>query len=276
MLRIRFSPDDLGRVRFALAPVPVLETVLMLFELHNRPGSRTPRNVGRPLDSPDPVWLRRYLDGERQPARSLDAACLTPVWSQVTTWFHHDVNRRLATVRDYGVGAVLNELHPETRFAGLRLESPYDYDREPDLRGEGLVLMPSAFWTGHPLLTSDPEQPSRHVLVYPADRRPVDTAGKAAALSALLGPTRAALLTALRLPRTTSGVANLLGISAATASHHTGALRAAGLISTQRRGHAVEHSLTPLGRALLVQPRQRSASPGPVPATIASEEFPQH
>jgi DNA-binding MarR family transcriptional regulator len=51
--------------------------------------------------------------------------------------------------------------------------------------------------------------------------------------------------------RTTTELARDLGVSAATVSGHTKALRAAGLIVTVRAGKAVLHSVTPLGARLL-------------------------
>src|SRR5690242_2031474 len=36
VLTIHLTPDDLGRIRFATAPAPILESVLMLFELRQR------------------------------------------------------------------------------------------------------------------------------------------------------------------------------------------------------------------------------------------------
>ncbi len=121
--------------------------------------------------------------------------------------------------------------------------------------------MPSAYWTGHPLLTWDPLEPTRHVLIYPADphrSRPLDVrhvsgSGRrardtTAAPSALLGATRAAVLAALRQPGTSGSIARHLGIAA---SQHTSALRDAGLIESRRRGKSVEHRLTHLGDSLL-------------------------
>jgi len=37
MLTVDLAPQDLGRIRFADGPAPILETVLMLFELRQRP-----------------------------------------------------------------------------------------------------------------------------------------------------------------------------------------------------------------------------------------------
>jgi DNA-binding transcriptional ArsR family regulator len=325
VLRIELGPEDIGRVRFAAAPAPVLETVLMLAELRRRPhrpaapgdwrtlvqanfpGSARPlldlapagrlpayldvltadaeeafaavhdtatslhaANVARVealTGEPVPRWLRRYADGDPVLLRAFDralrsyhTACLAPQWRTVVSRFHHDVARRSAVARDLGVTAMLATLGPGLRLNGHVLEGRYPRERHVRPDGRGLVLMPSAFWTGHPLVTWDPLDPDRHVLIYPAhaapDRRlppPTGDADPAGALTVLLGATRAATLTALSRPRTTTGIAQHLGISPSTASEHTAALRDASLVESHRTGKSVEHRLTPLGLALLHQ-----------------------
>ncbi|MFJ6438583.1 ArsR/SmtB family transcription factor [Streptomyces sp. NPDC091416] len=73
------------------------------------------------------------------------------------------------------------------------------------------------------------------------------------ALAALLGPTRAAvlLIVAERPHCTTSALAEGIGVSAATISHHTTVLRSSGLITTRRSGGGVHHALAALGEVLL-------------------------
>jgi DNA-binding transcriptional ArsR family regulator len=70
-------------------------------------------------------------------------------------------------------------------------------------------------------------------------------------LAALLGFARAALLHALREPRTTENLAAAVGISLSSAPEHAKSLRDADLIQTLREGRSRRHSLTPLGRTLL-------------------------
>jgi DNA-binding transcriptional ArsR family regulator len=60
------------------------------------------------------------------------------------------------------------------------------------------------------------------------------------------------VLRALRTPRSTTELAACVGTSAPSASEHATALRASGLVQTVRRGRGVNHSLTPLGRSLLI------------------------
>jgi DNA-binding transcriptional ArsR family regulator len=79
-----------------------------------------------------------------------------------------------------------------------------------------------------------------------ARRRP-----RGAALAALVGRNRAAVLLAIATGCTTTELAGRVGISLAAASQHASVLRDAGLITTHRQGSAVLHVLTPLGTELL-------------------------
>lgn len=340
MLRIRLSADDLLRVRFAPAAAPVLESVLMLFELRNRPHASRPerrrddwrtrvrsripdeslplRNlvfsreqallldvltpdpgaarelaaelradlhdrkpVERPMPDGIPPRLCSYFRSEPPGAQPLDGmlhafhqALLAPYWSPITERFDEDVDHRTATMRDQGVAAMLESLHAGLHIDGSTLYSPYPGDREVDLSGRGMILMPSVFWTGRPLLTWNPLDPDHNVLIYPAkaagDRQGMpgdgahesgrDVSKPRAALAKLIGPTRVAVLGKLRHPATTSAIARDPGISVSSVSDHTAALRDAGLITSRRIGQSVEHRLTRLGHSLLTHTRSTSAA----------------
>ena len=58
------------------------------------------------------------------------------------------------------------------------------------------------------------------------------------------------MLADLSAPRSTTELAGRLSLSAATTSHHLGALRDAGLVTGRREGRAVLYVRTPLGDAL--------------------------
>ncbi|MYT68297.1 helix-turn-helix domain-containing protein [Streptomyces sp. SID8367] len=84
-------------------------------------------------------------------------------------------------------------------------------------------------------------------------RRPFGGSAERRGLPALLGPTRAAvlLIVADHPGCTTSALAEGVGVSAATISHHTAVLRCSGLIATRRSGGSVHHSLVKRGAVLL-------------------------
>ncbi|MFJ6352892.1 hypothetical protein ACIQKB_26015 [Streptomyces sp. NPDC092046] len=71
------------------------------------------------------------------------------------------------------------------------------------------------------------------------------------ALGALLASTRARVLRAAEAPASTAALGRRTGTSPATASHHATVLRTGGLLTSDRNGIGVRHTLTPLGRALL-------------------------
>lgn len=199
--------------------------------------------------------LLRELD---HALRAFHATCLAPRWPSVNARFYRDVAERTVLLRRHGVIAVLNTLSPDLCLRGMTLEGRYPWNRRVRLMGRGLVLMPSAFWTGHPLVTWDPQNKSRYVLIYPARLAPDQAFGSGISLheaedplAMLLGTTRASVLRALRSPRTTTTLARQVEISPSSASGHTATLRAAGLITSERHGQAVVHQISELGSALL-------------------------
>jgi hypothetical protein len=216
---------------------------------------------GRP-----PSWVRDLADGDRESIelvvralRDLHRAVVAPRWDSVRVTFHADVARRMPVLATGGHEEMFGTLHPRLRWRENGLDR-LGFDGEYDLHGQGMVLLPSACWTGDPLFSiSDDGRPN--VLVYAAQPNgypsggeglTADTAG-GDRLAALLGPTRAAVLRALAEPRGTAELAAVVGISPATASEHAKVLREAFLIDTRREGRAVRHSLTGLGRSLLGQ-----------------------
>jgi DNA-binding transcriptional ArsR family regulator len=148
-----------------------------------------------------------------------------------------------------GVDALLGGLGPGTAWRPPVLEVAYPCEQELVLGGRGLVLVPSYFAWAKPISLADPGLPP--VLVHPIAHRPSNVAGSARRLAALLGPTRAAILETVVSGHTTTELSRRIGISPATASHHTTTLRESGLLSTTRLDNRVIHRITPLGQAVL-------------------------
>ncbi|MFJ5547219.1 ArsR/SmtB family transcription factor [Streptomyces sp. NPDC093225] len=203
-------------------------------------------------------WLRALWRRDRDAWDGLEGALragyetvVAPYWPRIRQSFHADVAWRTRLMAAHGIRAALASTHPAARWSGTTFEVglPPDYEVRP--AGRGLQLMPSAFWTGRPLLAERPD--GSYVLLYPAmTPLPLAGAGPAGgALDALLGRTRAAVLQSLTQRRTTSELARALDISLPSVSEHTRTLRAAGLITTERDGKAVLHSVTGLGVELL-------------------------
>ncbi|MFJ8248851.1 ArsR/SmtB family transcription factor [Streptomyces sp. NPDC094466] len=214
-----------------------------------------------------PRWIHALHHGDRESGDLVrealsryHAMAVAPYWAQLTATAHSDRADRAGTLADAGVDGLLSTLHPDVRWTSPVLHVPCALDADLRLPGSGVLLVPTFFWP-RPLAlvdNADPERPL--VLRYPvapelAGHRalwsPSAPTGPDGGLAALVGTTRARVLRAVKATASTSELARRTGTSDATASHHAGVLRAAGLVTTQRDGNRVLHELTPLGRALL-------------------------
>lgn len=208
-----------------------------------------------------PTWVRLLATGDRRQVIELVRAVrhtfdlmVGPRWDIIQTTTTADYLRRVHDLTTSGLGAMLSAIPGVLAWDGRVLHTRYPLDRTVRLAGRGLTLVPSYFNWANPITWIDPELPP--ILVYAAD----DTANTnrvdnalltPRSLAALLGNTRAECLRLLLQSHTTSGLAQHLGTSIGTASKQATVLREAGLITTSRSGGAVQHTLTPLGRALL-------------------------
>ncbi|MEW2631554.1 winged helix-turn-helix domain-containing protein [Streptomyces sp. NPDC048389] len=178
-------------------------------------------------------------------------AAVEPYWSHIQGRVEADRVVRGRALLDGGAGELLASLPPVLRWRAPVLEADYPVDRELRLDGRGLLLQPSFFCRGTPVVYRDTSLPP--VLVYPVSHAGEHSAGDGGGVSLgrLVGHTRSAVLQAIRGGCTTSELARRAGVSLASASQHAAVLREAGLVVTLRHGNAVLHSLTPLGAALL-------------------------
>jgi DNA-binding transcriptional ArsR family regulator len=211
------------------------------------------------------TWTRALAGQDRRAWRTLERALrrghdtvIAPDRERMHAAFEADVAWRRTVLSERGIGAMLSGLYPGSRWIGTTLEVGVPQDSEHAPGGRGLTLLPSAFWTGRPMIGTHSD--GSMLLLYPAltpvplvDPEPGD------ALAALLGRTRAAALEFLAEEQTTGELARKLGVSAASASAHAKTLRAAGLVVTRRAGKAVVHVATPLGTHLLMRQRGRTA-----------------
>lgn len=187
--------------------------------------------------------------------RALDAyfgAALRPHWSHIRAVVGNDIDLRTRTLLDGGTQALLNGLYPLARWNAPVLEVDYPVRRDLRLEGRGLLLVPSFFCWRRPTALADPALPP--VLVYPVAKAPLDVArATGEGVERLLGRTRAAILAdvARRDGRTSSEIAEAIGIAPASVSYQIGVLRAGGLVDSQRAGKYVLHAATALGLRLL-------------------------
>jgi DNA-binding transcriptional ArsR family regulator len=182
-------------------------------------------------------------------------AYLKPTWPRLHRVLATDVDHRSRRLVSGGIAALLEDLDPTVEWEDgtLRVRGPVN-DRR-DLKGEGVVLMPSLFTVSRPLVILDP--PYQPTLIYQA--RGIGTAftkavAPAEALVRLLGQGRADLLALLDEPSGTGSLAIVLDRSAGTVSEHLHALRSAGLAEVRRTGKRSRWSRTPLGDALVAGP----------------------
>ncbi|MBF9069487.1 ArsR/SmtB family transcription factor [Streptacidiphilus fuscans] len=208
---------------------------------------------------PAPSWVRALHGGDTDAVQVLGRAfgaayesLLAPVWPEVQDRHHMEFVRLAVQLAQSGVGTVLAQLLPGARLDSFVWELP-GKPREIHLAGRGVVLLPSFHWYGDPLLIDLPDRPVTVTYAAGSGLLPQTDGGTGAeALAKVIGPTRTELLHLLAEGHSTTELARRLGVSAASVSAHTAALRGAGLISTSRAGKAVLHRRTALGDLLLV------------------------
>jgi DNA-binding transcriptional ArsR family regulator len=210
---------------------------------------------------PSLAWAMAEPGGRPELAEATQAAyreLVQPYWPRIRAWLHAEQATRRRTLAADGPGQLLASLQgPRIRWRPPVLEIGMPGNVEMELGGRGLALVPSVFVGKDPSLHENPN----HEDEMPRLILPAADAGRArlwdaprsrgAALAALVGRNRAAVLQSIADGCTTTELARRVGISLAAASQHASVLRGAGLIATRRQGSAVLHVLTPLGAELL-------------------------
>ncbi|MEV0288256.1 helix-turn-helix domain-containing protein [Kribbella sp. NPDC050820] len=179
---------------------------------------------------------------------------IEPDWRRMRALLQEDLAFRLDELAAGGIERLFRNLHPSIRFSVSRIEidRPFVCDGEP-MAGQGVLLVPSVFsWPAGLSVTAAPYVPT---ITYPPrglgrlweDRQ--DTTDSP--LADLVGRTRAAIVSHLDLPMSTTHLAHQLGVSAPTLSVHLSILRSAGLVDSRRDGRAVLYHRTALGTQLL-------------------------
>lgn len=205
-------------------------------------------------------WRDALATGDRQAIQKLGGVLWTyyrraiaPHWDHMVQAVHAEAALRARVTAYDGVAGMLSSLGPVARWEPpvLMVRSPMT--RDVHLEGRGLVLVPSYFGRRNAICLLDPHLPQ--VLVYPAARLEMLRDGSAGnvGLVQALGSTRTWLLEAARSGRTTTQLAQEVGVSPASVSEHTQVLRRAGLVRSERDGRTVVHVATVLGDALLDQ-----------------------
>lgn len=196
----------------------------------------------------DPAAARDRLAGELATAWT---TLIEPYWPRLRALLDADISYRAGQLAGHGLRELLGGIDSRISWDAGVIEIDDGLPGQFELRGRGLVLMPSAYvW---PLVTGVTEEPWQPTIVYPARgigglwQRPAPAPGT---LVRLLGRTRAQLLAGLDEPASTSALAARHGLSPSGTSAHLTAMRDAGLLSTTRHGHEVRYGRTRLGTAL--------------------------
>ncbi len=181
---------------------------------------------------------------------------IEPYWPQLRALLDADVAYRAGQLARGGIEALLADLHPRLELQEQAIEiGGAAHHAEHDLTGAGLLLVPCVFaW---PYLVVDSGSSGAASLTY--GPRGIGTlwesasqpkAGEAA-LGALLGRSRAAILTSVALPRSTTDLARELGQSAPAISAHLAILRRCGMVTSWRSGRRVLYQRTPLATSIV-------------------------
>ncbi|MFC7643659.1 DUF5937 family protein [Streptosporangium lutulentum] len=206
----------------------------------------------------DPRIIERFLDDpEAGVARVADTleryweAGFAEFWPRIYGLLEGDVLRRSRQLAVGGARELFGDLHPNVRWRGDRLTVTRDWEYSEPLGGDGLVLVPTAFYWPDVAVMVEPYQP---MLVYPATgvgtlwiSGPPPAPG---ALAALIGRTRAQILTALADPMTTSALARRMSLTPGAISQHLSVLADGGLATGRRVGREVVYGRTPMGDSL--------------------------
>ena len=196
----------------------------------------------------DPAAARDLLAGQVQAAWE---RLVAPFWPRIQAVLDADVAHRSRQLTDHGLRPMLEGIDARITWGDGTVVVNDGMDLTVELRGRGLVLMPSAYiWPTVAAIVDEPWQPT---IVYPA-RGIADLWQQAApppdALARLLGRTRALLLARLDRPASTGTLAALHGLSPSGTSRHLIAMRDAGLITGTRYGHEIRYARTRLGTEL--------------------------
>jgi DNA-binding transcriptional ArsR family regulator len=179
---------------------------------------------------------------------------VAPFWTRMCGVLEEDVAHRASQAMQGGLFDLLEDLHSEISIEGHTLQVRKPHLPDCTYEGAHLTLVPSIFiW---PSLLIAHQAPGCFELTYGA--RGVgrvwdglnETSGAGDHLGALLGRGRAAVLTLLRTPMSTTQIARSLGQSGGSVSRHLSVLRETGLVVSWRSGRSVLYAQTPLAQAL--------------------------
>lgn len=234
--------DDLRAIRAAPAEIARVEIDVNL--------------AARPTDDPR---VRTVLDAPDAVARLADAFArawselLAADWPQLRAICERDIVHRSGELARHGWAAALRGLHQRVRWRDDAIEVARIAHPPVTLGGQGMLFVPSVFvW---PNVAAFADDPWPRCLIYPARGvaqwwSAAAAAPASAALTELLGRSRARILTALHEPASTTQLARSLRLPTGSVGDHLRTLARAGLLDPARSGRSVLYRRTPLGDLL--------------------------
>ncbi|SDJ15493.1 DUF5937 family protein [Nonomuraea jiangxiensis] len=236
---------------------PVPDFAAELDRIRRTPPEVAHREAGC-VEGTDKAVLKRFMaDPRAGVARVADAleayweTCFAEFWPRVYALLERDVLRRSRQLARGGARELFAGLDPAVVWTGERLLIDRPWCEAGGLHGDGLVLVPSAFWWPSIAVMSAPYQST---LIYSVlgvgtlwEQSPPPAPG---ALAALIGRSRAQILLALAEPATTSALAARMALTPGAVSQHLGVLRGGGLAVGMRLGKQVVYRRTPAGDML--------------------------
>jgi DNA-binding transcriptional ArsR family regulator len=224
------------------------------------PGEQIRREIlGDAREEDVPPVLQRFVETpDRAVERLADLLrcywqrVLEPHWERIRTGLEGDVLYRAQQMADGGLRTLFGDIDQSVRYEDALLVIDKSWDRSLDLRGRGLVLVPSVFiWPAVAIIDQAPWQPT---LIYPARGSALvwePMGPPSEGLAALIGTRRAMILASLEGPCSTTGLARRLEVGPASISQHLAVLHDAGLIERHRVGRVVLYRRSPAGNLLL-------------------------
>ncbi|HEY4458805.1 MAG TPA: winged helix-turn-helix domain-containing protein [Pseudonocardiaceae bacterium] len=219
--------------------------------------------------SPPPPRLRQAIEDAKTAAveNLLDTICDTlaaywrlavePLWPRMLQLLEADMTYRARRLATGGARLLFSDIHPNVSWRdGVLSISKMIGNWHASAAGRGLLLMPSVFAhkPAPPVSPAEPptmSYPCRGVATLWSTPPPV----LPAALVALLGQTRATLLSMMDEPLPTVELARRLQVTPSAVSQHLQVLFATGLVNRARDGRLVLYRRSPLGNELHDGPR---------------------
>ncbi|WP_282690666.1 winged helix-turn-helix domain-containing protein, partial [Streptomyces sp. CC216C] len=217
------------------------------------PPDRARADLAVALGGPLPAALDRDDPAER----AADAVewvwthTVLPDWPRRRRILEADVVARTAQLGQAGWAGALNGMRPGVRWLGDSRLQINTYDNPPRELDRAQLLFipvtPDRSWVCWDI-------PHRYGLVYPCSGVLAEAAGRVpvpAALGALIGPARAAVLVLLASPLSTTQLVALTGQGLGSVGRHLRILLDAGLVRRRRAGRSVLYFRTEAGDVLV-------------------------